>query len=162
VIVSHPSLGLPPLDPTAGSAAAAARIRAGVSRLAARAVSVAMDADPTIRQRYDEAGQRRLLRDAELLAERVALAVAAGDPSSTADYAHWTAPVYRRRKVSMDDLVRLCEGLRAALPAVLAPAELPAADAALDAAIEVYRWHRRLAGDARKKNALAQFLYKGG
>jgi hypothetical protein len=39
---------------------------------------------------------------------------------------------------------------------------MPAADRALDAAIEVYRWHRRLAGDARKKNALLQLLYKGG
>ncbi len=36
------------------------------------------------------------------------------------------------------------------------------ADATLDAAIKVYRWHRRLAGDARKRNALLQLLYKGG
>jgi hypothetical protein len=62
----------------------------------------------------------------------------------------------------MDDLVALCEGLRAAFPGVLAPADLPAADAALDAAIEAYSWHRRIAGDARKKNAFLQFLYKGG
>jgi hypothetical protein len=121
-----------------------------------------MDADPTIRERFDEPGQRHLLRDAELLAERVALAVAAGDPSLASEYADWTAPVYRRKGVSMDDLVALCEGLRAAFPSVLAPGELPAAAAALDAATEVYRWHRRLAGDARKKNAFLQFLYKGG
>ena len=44
---------------------------------------------------------------------------------------------------------------------MLAPAELAAASAALDQAIEAYRWHRRLAGDARKKNAFLQFLYKG-
>ncbi len=62
----------------------------------------------------------------------------------------------------MDDLIALCEGLRSAFPSVLTPAELPAAGEALDAAIERYRWHRRLAGDARKKNALLQFLYKGG
>ena len=31
-----------------------------------------------------------------------------------------------------------------------------------DGAIEEFRWHRRLAGDARKKNAFLQFLYKGG
>jgi hypothetical protein len=160
--VSHPSLGLPPLDLTAGSPAAAARIRANGARLATRALSVAMDADPTIRERHDEAGQRHLLRDSELLAERIALAVAAGDASPAREYADWTAPVYRRRRVPMDDLVALCEGLRAALPSVLAPAELPAAGEAIDAAIEVYRWHRRLAGDARKKNAFLQFLYKGG
>ncbi|MDO8484169.1 MAG: hypothetical protein Q7S35_04420 [Candidatus Limnocylindrales bacterium] len=160
--MSHPSLGLPPLDVTAGFPDAAARIRTSASRLAARALAVAMDADPTIRERYDEAGQRQLLRDAELLAERVALAVAAGDPSPAAEYADWTAPVYRRRRVPMDDLVALCEGLRAAFSSLLAPGALPAAAAALDAAIEVYRWHRRLAGDARRKNAFLQFIYKGG
>jgi len=62
----------------------------------------------------------------------------------------------------MDDLLSLCEGLRAAFPSVLAPAELEAASAALDEAIAAFRWHRRLAGDARKKNAFLQFLYKGG
>jgi hypothetical protein len=39
---------------------------------------------------------------------------------------------------------------------------MPAANAAIDGAIEVYHWSRRLAGDARKKNAFLQFLYKGG
>jgi hypothetical protein len=159
--VSHPSLGLPPLDLTAGHPAAAARIRAEAPRLAARALSVAMDADPTIRDRYDEAGQRHLLRDAELLAERVALAVAAGNPLPAGEYAEWTTIVYRRKAIPLDDLIALCEGLRSALPGVLAPGELPAANEALDAAIKVYRWHRRLAGDARKRNRLLQLLYKG-
>lgn len=160
--MSHPSLGLPPLDQNAGLPEAAARIRASAVRLATRALMVAMDADATIRERHDEAGQRHLVRDAELLAERVALAVASGDPSTAAEYAHWTSPVYRRRRVPLDDIIGLCEGLRAALPSVLAPGELPAASAALDAMIEVYRWHRRLAGDAGRKNAFLQFLYKGG
>ena len=53
-------------------------------------------------------------------------------------------------------------GLRSALPLALAPGELDAAGTALDAAVTQYRWHRRLAGDARKKNAFLQFLYKGG
>ena len=89
-------------------------------------------------------------------------AVATDDPGRAREYAEWTAPLYRRRHVPMDDLVGLCEGLRAALPSVLAPGELAAAEAALDEAIAVYRWHRRLAGDARKRNALLQLLYKGG
>jgi hypothetical protein len=160
--VSHPSLGLPPLDPTAGFPDAAARIRTAEDRLGARALAVAMEADPTLVDRYDDAGQRQLLRDATLLAERIALCVAAAAPALAHDYAEMTAPVYRRRRVPMDDLVALCEGLRAALASVLAPAELTAASAALDQAIEAYRWHRRLAGDARRKNAFLQFLYKGG
>jgi hypothetical protein len=159
--VSHPSLGLPPLSLTAGSPDAAARIRANAPRLAARALTVSIQADPTIRDRYDEAGQRHLLHAAELLAERVALAVASGDTSPATEYAEWTTIVYRRKAFPMDDLIALCEGLRAALPSTLAPGELPAANAALDAAIAVYRWHRRLAGDARKRNRLLQLLYKG-
>jgi hypothetical protein len=61
----------------------------------------------------------------------------------------------------MDDLVALCEGLRAAFPSVLAPGELAATSEALDELVVAYRWHRRLAGDARKRNALLQLIYKG-
>lgn len=160
--MSHPSLGLPPPDLTAGSPGAARRIQDAAAQLAARALTVALDRDPTLRDRNDETGLRQRLRDAELLAERVALAVAANDPGPAREYAIWTSPVYRRKRVPLADLIALCEGLRVALPTVLAPGELPAAHAALDAAIEQYRWHRRLAGDAGKKNAFLQFIYKGG
>jgi hypothetical protein len=160
--VSHPSLGLPPPDPTAGLPGAAARIRANQERLAARALRLALDSDPKMETRYDEAGLRQLLRDAELLAERVALCVATDEPDQAREYGEWTAPLYRRRGVPMDDLVALCEGLRVAFSSVLAPGETGAAGAALDQVIAVYRWHRRVAGDARKRNALLQLLYKGG
>ena len=76
-------------------------------------------------------------------------------------WAEQLAPVYRRRRVPMDDLTQLGEGFRASVRSVLGPDEQPAADAALDAAIEVFRWHRRLAGDARKRNRLLQLIYKG-
>jgi hypothetical protein len=160
--VSHPSLGLPPPDSRAGHPDPAARIRANTDRLGARALRVAMDADPTIETRYDDAGQRQLLRDATLLADRVALAIETDRPDFAREYAEWTAAVYRRLRTPMDDLVRLCEGLRSALPSVLTPGELTLADPPIDAAITAYRWHRRIAGDARKKNAFLQFLYKGG
>lgn len=159
--MSHPSLGLPAHDPTAGFPDAAARIRANRERLASRALRIAMDADPTIEERQDDAGLRHLLRDAELLADRVALCVATAVPDLAREYGEWTAPVYRRRSTPMDDLIGLCEGLRAAFPSVLAPAELVPAAEALDAAIGAYRWHRRIAGDARRKNTFLQFLYKG-
>jgi hypothetical protein len=159
--VSHPSLGLPPLDRTAGLPEAAERIRTNQARLAARALRVAMDADPSIETRYDEAGLRHLLRDAELLAERVALCIETATPDLAREYGEWTAPHYRRRRTPMDDLIALCEGLRTAFPSVLAPGELPAASQALDAAIGAYRWHRRIAGDARKRNPILAFLYKG-
>jgi len=119
-----------------------------------------MDADPTIRTRYDEAGQRLLLHDAELLAERIALCLETGASDLAHQYAEWTVPVYRRRGTPMNDLIRLCEGLRASLPSSLAPAELASASEALDAAIEAFRWHRRIAGDHRR-NPILQLLYKG-
>ncbi len=160
--MSHPSLGLPPPDPTAGFPAAAERIRLHLDRLAARAVGIAADADETMRDRYDEAGMRHLVRDAALLAERVALCVATADPTLATEYAEMTAPVYRRRRTPMDDLVAICAGLKQALPTVLAPGELGLAVEAIDGASDAWHWHRRIAGDARKKNPILQFLYKGG
>src|SRR6478672_6205708 len=106
------------------AAAIAARIIANRERLGARALRLAMDADPTMEQRHDEAGLRNLLRDAELLAERVALCVATNDPGRAREYGEWTAALYRRRRVPMDDLVGLCEGLRTALTSLLAPGEI--------------------------------------
>ncbi|MFL5672142.1 MAG: hypothetical protein ACJ77C_08640 [Chloroflexota bacterium] len=160
--MSHPNLGLHPPDRTAGIPAAAGRIRTDSERLSARALRVAMDGDATIQTRYSEAGLRQLLRDTGLLAERVAVALETAAPGSARDYAEWTVPLYRRRRVPMDDLIALCNGLRAALPTVLAPGELPLAGEALDEAIAVFKWHRRLAGDGRKRNPLLQLLYKGG
>ena len=160
--MSHPSLGQPPPSFTAGFPDAADRLRAARGRVAQRALEAALDARPDMRERYDELGLRKLLRDAELLVDRVALSVAANDPYFARDYAGWTVIVYRRRGVPMDDLVAICEGIRTAAAAVLSTTEMGAANPAIDDAIEVYRWSRRLAGDARKKNAFLQFLYKGG
>ena len=160
--MSHPSLGLPPADQRVVHPDAARRIRDAAPRLAARAVEVAIEGDPTMRARYDDTALRGRVHDARLLAERLANAVAVDDPGVMADYARQIVPVYRRKNVSLDDLTRICDGLRAALPAVLVPDELPVAGRALDEAVRVFKWHRRLAGDARKKNAFLQFIYKGG
>ena len=160
--MSHPSLGRPPRDLAAGSPAAARHVQDAVETLAARALESAIERDATLRTRNDEIGLRQRLLDAELLAERVALSVAAGDPAPAREYADWTAPVYRRKRVPLDDLINLSEGLRAALPSVIDGQALADGETAVDAAIEQYRWHRRLAGDARKRNAFLQFIYKGG
>ena len=160
--MSHPSLGLPPRSTTSAWADLARRIRESAPELAARALAVAIDRDPTLRARYDDVGLRERLRDAELLAERIAFAVATDDSTAAGEYADWTSPMYRRKRVPLDDLINLCEGLRAAIAGALAPPVADAADSAIDAAIAKYRWHRRIAGDARKRNALLQFIYKGG
>ena len=160
--MSHYALGLPPTDMQAGFPEAAARIRAAQPRLGARAVEVALQRDPTLRARLGETGLRALLRDTEIYLERIALAVASADPGQAREWADWVAPVYRRRKVPMDDLVNLSEGLRSSLATILSPEEQVAADAALDQAIVTFRRYRGLAGDARKRNRILAAIYKGG
>jgi hypothetical protein len=160
--VSHPSLGRPPRTTAIAWSGAARRIRETAPGLAARALAVAIDRDPTLRTRYDGTGLRERLRDAELLAERVAYAMSVGDPSAAGEYADWTSPVYRRKRVPLDDLINLCEGVRAAIGGAMAPSIASEADTSIDAAIAQFKWHRRLAGDARKRNAFLQFIYKGG
>jgi hypothetical protein len=159
--VSHPTLGLPPPSLTAGYPEAAARLSAERAPVAVRALEVAAREDPTFTDRHDEASLRNLLRDTEVFVDSLALCVAGDDPRWLRELADQTATVYRRRKVALDDVVRLLEGLRASVRGVLAAEELVPADRALDEAIAVFRWHRRLAGDARKRNPLLAALYKG-
>jgi hypothetical protein len=159
--MSHPSLGLPPRSLQAGYPDAAERLRMNRSALAVRALEVAADADPTMRTRHDDAGLRNLLRDAEVHVDRLALCVAGDDPHWLGHFADMTATVFRRRGVAMDDVVQLMEGLRAAARGVLSAEEMVPADEALDEAVRVYRWYRRLSGDARKKNRILDAIYKG-
>ncbi|HTC85760.1 MAG TPA: hypothetical protein VK656_03605 [Candidatus Acidoferrum sp.] len=159
--MSHPSLGLPPLDETAGFPVAASRLRAATAEVGRRALEATTAGDPTLAERIGETGLRQLLRDTEVWVDRIALSVAAGDPEPMRAFAEQIAPPYRRRRVSMEDATKLAEGFRAALRSVLTPAEQPTADAALDAAIAVFVWHRRIAGDARKRNRILQAIYKG-
>ncbi|HEY8437999.1 MAG TPA: hypothetical protein VIK65_05235 [Candidatus Limnocylindrales bacterium] len=159
--MSHPSLGLPPVDRTAGLPPAAARVDAAGERLAARALEIAIDRDPTFRDRYDEIGLRRLVRDTVTLIDRVVDAMAVDDPEPARVFAEAVPPAYRRRMVPMDDLITLCEAIRTAIGGVLARGDMAPVDAAVDAMIERFRWHRRLAGDARKRNRILAAIYKG-
>ncbi len=68
----------------AGFPAAAERVRAARDRLGARALEVALERDPTLRERLGETGLRHLLRDTEVFVERIARAVASGDPAAGA------------------------------------------------------------------------------
>ena len=62
---------------------------------------------------------------------------------------------------TLDDVIALCEGLRTGARTVITPGAGASVDAAVDAAIAALKWHRRLAGDARKRNAFIAFIYKG-
>ena len=160
-LVSHPALGAMPPDMTAGFPEAARRLRAAHRPLGERALRDALAASPQMRERWDELGLRNLLRDTEAMIDRIARAVAAGDPIWTREWADWVAPVYRRRKVPMDDAIALMEGLRGACGAMLDEAEREALDAAVDAAVKVFRYYRRFSGDARVRNPILDAIYKG-
>jgi hypothetical protein len=157
----HPNLGLAPVDMRAGYLSAAEKLRSSTSLVAARALEAAAKADPTITERYDETGLRRLLRDGELLVERLAMCLASGNPRWLVEFAEWVAPIYRRRGTSLLDLAALCDGLKAAAAAHLAAEELAAAVTSLDAATAVLRRNSRLAGDRHKRNALWKWMYRG-
>lgn len=124
-------------------------------------MAAALDIDPTLRDRHDDLVRESLLADLEAFVDKLGVAVASGEPRAMATFADLVAVRYRKRKISMDDVVTLCEGLRRAAAAAVEPDAQPAVDAAIDAGIAVFKWHRRLAGDARKRNPLLAFIYKG-
>jgi hypothetical protein len=146
---------------SAGDPVAAAAIRSGGARLRARAFAAALDLDPTMSERHDEIVRAALLSDLEAFVDRLIVAVSSGDPDAMATFADLVAVRYRKRKIPMDDVITLCEGLRRAAAAAVEPEAVPAIDAAIDAGIVVFKWHRRLAGDGRKRNPLLAYLYKG-
>lgn len=160
-IVSHPTLGLPPRSLEAGFPAAADRLRAQRATLAARALEVAVDADPSIRRRHDDIGLRNLLKDAEVLVERLALCVAGDDSYWLKEFADQSATVFRRRKVAVMDVIGLLEGIRAGARGVLSEEEMASANRSLDDAVAVYRRFHHIRGDAREWNPLTSKLYKG-
>jgi hypothetical protein len=146
---------------TAGDPSAAALLRSGGARLRARALQSAMDIDPTFGDRHSELTRQSLLADLEAFVDRLVTAIASNDPHAMATFADLVAVRYRKRRISMVDLITLCEGLRRASAAVVEPDSVPALDAGIDEAITVFKWHGRLAGDARRRHPLLAFIYKG-
>lgn len=146
---------------TAGYPAAANRLIAESARVSAGALEAAIAADPTFTTRYDEIGLRRLLRDAGVFVQRLALSVSSGDPGFTREFADHVAVIYRRRRVPMDDVIALLEGLSSASESILSEEERAPLDLAVDQATKVLLWYRRLSGDARQQNRLVQAIYKG-
>ena len=146
---------------TAGHAAAAEKLRGAMMRISASALETAAKADPTVRVRYDEAGLRRLLRDGELLVERLAMCLASDSDRWLAEYAEWIAPIYRRRGVPLGDLNGLCAGIGETVRPMLTPDEFAVAGRALEAAMAVLENRGRIGGDRHKRNALWKWMYRG-
>lgn len=159
--MSHPSLGLPPIDAFAGDPASAEGLRRDRRRIGERAIAYASDQDATFGDRYEGSRLDELRLDVDSIVNRLADAVAANHPDGVARWAEMVVPRFRKKAVSMDDLTLLFEGLRRAAPAVVEPDTMASVDAALDAGIAVFKWHRRIAGDARKRHPLLDAIYKG-
>jgi hypothetical protein len=157
----HPNLGLAPIRMTAGYTEAAEKLRRESLKLAAQALEAAMEADPSIRERYDTVGLRRLLRDTELLVERLAMCLAGDDPRWLREFAEWVAPIYRRRGVSLLDLNALCDGIAVATEPLLAPDEAACAARSLEPATEIFKRNSRIGGDRHKRNPLWKWMYRG-
>jgi hypothetical protein len=158
--MSHPALGLPPLDHTAGLPDAAHRIRAARTRLAATGLQAAVKDDPTLAVRYDEIALRELLRDADRHLEQLAQAVETGQAHLVTTYAEWIQPAYRRRHVQAKDQALLLQRLADAVSTVLSPAEIEVLEGYVGAWLKVLESHRRLPGD-HKGNAAVRFVWKG-
>ena len=157
----HPNLGLAPIGMKSGFSGAAGRVRRDSSGIAARGLEAAVQADPTLRARYDDTGLRHLLRDGELLVERLAMCLGSDDVRWLAQYAEWVGPSYRRRQVPLADLATLCAGIREAIAPDLTEDELACADRALDAAAVVLQRNGRVAGDRHKRRAIFKWMYRG-
>ncbi len=145
----------------AGFPETAAKLRSEAVPIAARALEAAVEHDPTIRTRYDEVGLRHLLRDTELLTERLAMCLGSDNPRWLIEYAEWIAPIYRRRGVSLLDICALADGIRAVTAADLGEDERAAAERSLQAATAIWKRNSRLGGDRHKRNALWKWMYRG-
>ena len=146
---------------TAGYPAAAEKVRGDMLKISAGALEAAVKADPTIRARYDDAALRQLLRDGELLVERLSMCLGSDTVRWLSEYAEWIGPIYRRRRVPLGDLSAICAGILETVEPMLNPAELEVASRALEAAMAVFKRNSRLGGDRHKRNALWKWMYRG-
>jgi hypothetical protein len=158
--MSHPSLGLPPPDRTAGDPGAAERLRGHRSRLAKLALEGSIRLSPEFGRRYDELALRRFLRDFHTHIEQLALAIETADDRFVVDYGEWLVPVYRRRKVPMRDFIVMLGGLRDAAATVLPSEDARLARALIERGAARLKHHGRLPGD-HQGNPIVRFFWKG-
>jgi hypothetical protein len=158
--MSHPSLGLPPPDTSAGSPVAAARLRDQRATLSKLALERALELDPTFATRYDQYQLRRFLRDYEQHIRQVARSVETGDDYYVVQYAEWLAPIYRRREVPMRDFATLVRALADACAAVLSPDDARLVGDLVVRWMKRLKFHARLPGD-HKGNPIVRFFWKG-
>lgn len=158
--MSHPTLGLPPHDVSAGQPAAAARLRASRGRIARLALQATLRDADGFGERYDETKLRLFLRDFERHVEQLARALETGEDYYVASYGEWLVPIYRRRHVPMADFMAMLAGLHVASATVMTPDEKKVADELFQRWTTTLKAHQRLPGD-HKGNPVIRFFWKG-
>lgn len=158
--MSHPSLGLPPPDTSAGHPEAAARIREQRLALGRLALERALQLDPSLATRYDEYALRRFLRDYEQHMRQVARALETGDDYYVTQYGEWLAPIYRRREVPMRDFATLVRALADVCGSVLSPDDAKLVGKLVVRWLARLKFHGRLPGD-HAGNPIVRFFWKG-
>ena len=139
---------------------AAARIRAQRPTLAADGLRAAIERDPGLPVRYDDTQLRLVLRDADRHLLQLASALELGDVDPMTSYVSMLVPLFRRRKMPLDDVATLLLGIRDAVVAALPPADGEAATTVTEIALSTLERPRHLPGD-RRRNPIVSFLWKG-
>lgn len=103
----------------------------------AREVTDALYADdPTLVERFGEAGRAKCLQDMHYCLEHLAPAIAMDDPPLFARYVTWLEGLLAARGIGSRDVRRSLEATRAVLAERLQPDESSAALRCLDAGVE--------------------------
>jgi hypothetical protein len=139
---------------------AAARLRNARARLAADALRAALARDPGLGTRYDADQLRTFLRDCERHVVQLALALEEGRVGRMTEYVDVIVPVFRRRRVPLEDLATMLLGTLDAAHAELSPAAGDAATRIVEAGLARLERPRHLPGD-RPRNPILHFLWKG-
>jgi hypothetical protein len=153
-VPDHVSARIEPLPDTAS------RLLAMRRELAANALRAAIARDPGLGTRYDATMLRTFTRDYERHLAQLADSLRAGDPQPLAGYLDTAVPLFRRRRVPLEDLATLLLGMRDAVAAVLPPDEGAIAASCVDAGLGALRRPRHLAGN-RPGNPIVRFIWKG-
>ncbi|HXQ95296.1 MAG TPA: hypothetical protein VN800_00090 [Candidatus Acidoferrales bacterium] len=139
---------------------AASRLRDSRPRLAAEALRAAIRRDPTLETRYDAAQLRTFLRDCDQHVFQLEQALRDGRAAKMMAYVSTIVPVFRRRRVPLEDLETTLLGTLDAARAALPPAQADAAALLIEAGLAQLKRPRHLPGD-RPRNRILQLLWKG-
>ena len=139
---------------------AATRLRDARARLAGAALVAATRRDPTLEERYDALQFRTFLRDMDRHILRLALALEQGGVGPFTEYVGTLVPVFRRRRVPLEDFATMLLGMLDAVSADLPRPEADAAARIVEEGLGHLERPRHLPGD-RRRNPVLAFLWKG-